>query len=75
MQLELLTPHDYLELSFEDYFGMWTPAQQAFGPAIRQQSVSRHDGMFAHCGLLPRLLNHQFAGLQAAPLDGVAVLW
>lgn len=75
MQFEMLTAHDYLELAFVDYFGMWTPASQAFVPALRQTAPHRRDAMFAHCNLLPRLLNGHLAGLQAAPLEGIGVLW
>jgi hypothetical protein len=71
----MLTPHDYLELSFEDYFGLWSPEKQTFGAAIRQQNPAKRDAMFAHCGLLPRLLNGNLSGLQTAALDGTGVLW
>jgi hypothetical protein len=71
----MLSAHDYLELAFEDYFGLWTPSKQLFSAAIRQQNPANRDAMFAHCGLLARLLNGNFDGLHDAPLDGVGLLW
>ena len=75
MQWRMLTAHDYLEVAFLDYFGLWTPSTQTFSPAVRQATPAKRDKMFAHCGLLARMLNGNLTGLGDAPLEGVALLW
>jgi hypothetical protein len=69
------SPHDYLEFSFEDYFGQWDAVIQQFQPAIRHRGPQRCDDAFSRTNLLARLLQSNFSGLPRDIMAGLALLW
>jgi hypothetical protein len=75
VQLKMKSPHDYLEFSFEDYFGQWDAVQQQFQPAIRHRGTQRCHVAFARANLLAKLLQGSFKGLPRHIMAGLALIW
>jgi hypothetical protein len=75
VQFEMNSPHDYLEFSFEDFFGQWDAVLQQFQPAIRHRTPHRSDNAFSRANLLARLLQGNFQGLPEDIIAGLALLW